>query len=198
MQGIQVGSHGATTPQSQAQQDSLFIVNSILLNKYNALNNLLSGTNKITSEMFDGGLGILDFKHTGDFLFTYDGTPILLVTRIHAEKGSDASRKWFHKNYWYENTRDRSNEHFTHLTFISSNNDDVYEDLIRNFHIVVNNFKNRIGFNTTRYGTNAIYTKNGDFEIDQIEKVIEKALVDLITVAEAKSILESQNDKFKE
>ena len=198
MQGIQIGSHGATTPQSQAQQDSMFVVNSVLLNKYNGLNSLVSGTSKITSEMFDGGLGVLDFKNTGDFLFTYDGTPILLVTRIHAEKGADASRKWFHKNYWYENTRDRKNPHFTHLTFISSNNDDVYEDLIRNFHMVVNNFKNSIGFNVTKYGTNSIYTKNGDFEVEHFERTIEKALVDLITVAEAKSILESQTDRFKD
>ena len=198
MQGIQIGSHGATTPQSQAQQDSMFVVNSVLLNKYNGLNSLVSGTSKITSEMFDGGLGVLDFKNTGDFLFTYDGTPILLVTRIHAEKGADASRKWFHKNYWYENTRDRKNPHFTHLTFISSNNDDVYEDLIRNFHMVVNNFKNSIGFNVTKYGTNSIYTKNGDFEVEHFERTIEKALVDLITVAEAKSILESQPDRFKD
>ena len=198
MQGIQIGSHGATTPQSQAQQDSMFVVNSVLLNKYNGLNSLVSGTSKITSEMFDGGLGVLDFKNTGDFLFTYDGTPILLVTRIHAEKGADASRKWFHKNYWYENTRDRKNPHFTHLTFISSNNDDVYEDLIRNFHMVVNNFKNSIGFNVTMYGTNSIYTKNGDFEVEHFERTIEKALVDLITVAEAKSILESQTDRFKD
>ena len=198
MQGIQIGSHGAVTPQSQAQQDSLYVVNNVLLNKYNGLNSLVSGTSKITSEMFDGGLGVLDFKNTGDFLFTYDGTPILLVTRIHAEKGSDASRKWFHKNYWYENTRDRKNPHFTHITFISSNNDDVYEDLIRNFHMVVNNFKNNIGFNISRYGTNSIYTKNGDFDVDQIERIIEKALVDLITVAEAKSIIESQNDRFKD
>ena len=198
MQGIQIGSHGAVTPQSQAQQDSLYVVNNVLLNKYNGLNSLVSGTSKITSEMFDGGLGVLDFKNTGDFLFTYDGTPILLVTRIHAEKGSDASRKWFHKNYWYENTRDRKNPHFTHITFISSNNDDVYEDLIRNFHMVVNNFKNNIGFNISRYGTNSIHTKNGDFDVDQIERIIEKALVDLITVAEAKSIIESQNDRFKD
>jgi hypothetical protein len=198
MQGIQIGSHGAVTPQSQAQQDSLYVVNNVLLNKYNGLNSLVSGTSKITSEMFDGGLGVLDFKNTGDFLFTYDGTPILLVTRIHAEKGSDASRKWFHKNYWYENTRDRKNPHFTHITFISSNNDDVYEDLIRNFHMVVNNFKNNIGFNISRYGTNSIYTKNGDFDVDQIERIIEKALVDLITVAEAKNIIESQNDRFKD
>ena len=198
MQGIQIGSHGATTPQSQAQQDSMFVVNSVLLNKYNGLNSLVSGTSKITSEMFDGGLGVLDFKNTGDFLFTYDGTPILLVTRIHAEKGADASRKWFHKNYWYENTRDRKNPHFTHLTFISSNNDDVYDDLIRNFHMVVNNFKNSIGFNVTKYGTNSIYTKNGDFEVEHFERTIEKALVDLITVAEAKSILESQTDRFKD
>ena len=198
MQGIQIGSHGAVTPQSQAQQDSMFVVNSVLLNKYNGLNSLVSGTSKITSEMFDGGLGVLDFKNTGDFLFTYDGTPILLVTRIHAEKGADASRKWFHKNYWYENTRDRKNSHFTHLTFISSNNDDVYEDLIRNFHMVVNNFKNSIGFNVTMYGTNSIYTKNGDFEVEHFERTIEKALVDLITVAEAKSILESQTDRFKD
>ena len=198
MQGIQIGSHGATTPQSQAQQDSLYVVNNVLLNKYNGLNSLVSGTSKITSEMFDGGLGVLDFKNTGDFLFTYDGTPILLVTRIHAEKGADASRKWFHKNYWYENTRDRKNPHFTHLTFISSNNDDVYDDLIRNFHMVVNNFKNSIGFNVTKYGTNSIYTKNGDFEVEHFERTIEKALVDLITVAEAKSILESQTDRFKD
>ena len=198
MQGIQIGSHGATTPQSQAQQDSMFVVNSVLLNKYNGLNSLVSGTSKITSEMFDGGLGVLDFKNTGDFLFTYDGTPILLVTRIHAEKGADASRKWFHKNYWYENTRDRKNPHFTHLTFISSNNDDVYEDLIRNFHMVVNNFKNSIGFNVTKYGTNSIYTKNGDFEVEHFERTIEKALVDLITVAEAEAILESQSDRFKD
>jgi hypothetical protein len=198
MQGIQIGSHGATTPQSQAQQDSLFVVNSVLVTKYNQLNSLLTGTNKITAEMFDGGLGILDFKHTGDYLFSYNGTPILLVTRIHAEKGSDASRKWFHKNYWYENTRDRKNQHFSHLTFISSNNDEVYEDLIRNFHIVVNNFKNNVGFNTTRYGTNSIYTKNGDFEIEQMEKVIEKALVDLITVAEAKRVIETNADRFKD
>ena len=198
MHGIQIGSHGAVTPQSQAQQDSMFVVNSVLLNKYNGLNSLVSGTSKITSEMFDGGLGVLDFKNTGDFLFTYDGTPILLVTRIHAEKGADASRKWFHKNYWYENTRDRKNPHFTHLTFISSNNDDVYEDLIRNFHMVVNNFKNSIGFNVTMYGTNSIYTKNGDFEVEHFERTIEKALVDLITVAEAKSILESQTDRFKD
>ncbi len=198
MHGIQIGSHGAVTPQSQAQQDSMFVVNSVLLNKYNGLNSLVSGTSKITSEMFDGGLGVLDFKNTGDFLFTYDGTPILLVTRIHAEKGADASRKWFHKNYWYENTRDRKNPHFTHLTFISSNNDDVYEDLIRNFHMVVNNFKNSIGFNVTKYGTNSIYTKNGDFEVEHFERTIEKALVDLITVAEAKSILESQTDRFKD
>ena len=198
MHGIQIGSHGAVTPQSQAQQDSMFVVNSVLLNKYNGLNSLVSGTSKITSEMFDGGLGVLDFKNTGDFLFTYDGTPILLVTRIHAEKGADASRKWFHKNYWYENTRDRKNPHFTHLTFISSNNDDVYDDLIRNFHMVVNNFKNSIGFNVTKYGTNSIYTKNGDFEVEHFERTIEKALVDLITVAEAKSILESQTDRFKD
>ena len=198
MHGIQIGSHGAVTPQSQAQQDSMFVVNSVLLNKYNGLYSLVSGTSKITSEMFDGGLGVLDFKNTGDFLFTYDGTPILLVTRIHAEKGADASRKWFHKNYWYENTRDRKNPHFTHLTFISSNNDDVYEDLIRNFHMVVNNFKNSIGFNVTKYGTNSIYTKNGDFEVEHFERTIEKALVDLITVAEAKSILESQTDRFKD
>ena len=198
MQGIQIGSHGAVTPQSQAQQDSMFVVNSVLLNKYNGLNSLVSGTSKITSEMFDGGLGVLDFKNTGDFLFTYDGTPILLVTRIHAEKGADASRKWFHKNYWYENTRDRKNPHFTHLTFISSNNDDVYEDLIRNFHMVVNNFKNSIGFNVTKYGTNSIYTKNGDFEVEHFERTIEKALVDLITVAEAEAILESQSDRFKD
>ena len=197
MQGIQIGSHGATTPQSQAQQDSMFVVNSVLLNKYNGLNSLVSGTSKITSEMFDGGLGVLDFKNTGDFLFTYDGTPILLVTRIHAEKGADASRKWFHKNYWYENTRDRKNPHFTHLTFISSNNDDVYDDLIRNFHMVVNNFKNSIGFNVTKYGTNSIYTKNGDFEVEHFERTIEKALVDLIKVAEAEAILESQ-DRFKD
>jgi len=198
MQGIQIGSHGATTPQSQAQQDSLYVVNSILLKKYNDLNALVTGATKITSEMFDGGLGVLDFKNTGDFLFSYDGTPILLVTRIHAEKGSDASRKWFHKNYWYENTRDRKNSHMTHLTFISSNNDDVYEDLIRNFHMVVNNFKNSIGFNVTKCGTNSIYTKNGDFEIDQLERIIESTLVDLITVAKAKSILETKKDRFKE
>ena len=130
-------------------------------------------------------------------MFSYDGTPILLVTRIHAEKGSDASRKWFHKNYWYENTRDRKNAQFTHLTFISSNNDDVYEDLIRNFHMVVNNFKNSTGFNVTKYGTNSIYTKNGDFDIEQLERVIYCFLVDHITVAKAKSILETQNDRFK-
>ena len=58
MQGIQIGSHGATTPQSQAQQDSLFVVNSILLKKYNDLNALVTGATKITSEMFDGGLGV--------------------------------------------------------------------------------------------------------------------------------------------
>jgi hypothetical protein len=86
----------------------------------------------------------------------------------------------------------------THLTFISSNNDDVYEDLIRNFHMVVNNFKNSIGFNVTKYGTNSIYTKNGDFEIDQLERIIESSLVDLITVAKAKSILETKKDRFKE
>ena len=196
MLGIQTGSHGTITPQSQAQQDSLFVVNSVLVAKYNRLNNLVTGTNKITAEMFDGGVGILDLKQTGDYLFSYDGTPILLVTRIHAEKGSDASRKWFHKNYWYENTRDRVNDHMTHLTFISSNNNDVYEDLIRNFHIVVNNFKNDIGFNKTRYGTNSIYTKNGDFQIDHIEKIIEKALVDLITVAEAQRVLDLNDDLF--
>ena len=196
MLGIQTGSHGTITPQSQAQQDSLYVVNSVLVGKYNRLNNLVTGSNKITAEMFDGGVGILDFKQTGDYLFSYDGTPILLVTRIHAEKGSDASRKWFHKNYWYENTRDRVNEHMTHLTFISSNNNDVYEDLIRNFHIVVNNFNNDIGFNKTRYGTNSIYTKNGDFQIDNIEQIIEKALVDLITVAEAQRVLDLNEDLF--
>ena len=162
-------------------------------NMYFLVHTLKNLTNADTS-----GCLITSFKNKGDFLFTYDGTPILLVTRIHAEKGADASRKWFHKNYWYENTRDRKNPHFTHLTFISSNNDDVYEDLIRNFHMVVNNFKNSIGFNVTKYGTNSIYTKNGDFEVEHFERTIEKALVDLITVAEAKSILESQTDRFKD
>jgi len=59
-------------------------------------------------------------KCTGEALFTYNGKPILLVTRTYAENGADATTaKLYRKQYWYEKVKSY-NSHFSHVTFVTS------------------------------------------------------------------------------
>ncbi len=180
--GIQPGSRGAAHPQSVQQMFNLGYVVDHYVQEASKHYPTIGFKTKISSDDYPGGLGLIDFgtgvRYTGEGVVTIDNDPFLMITRVHCESGADASKKWFHKNFWYETIRASKETKFTHLTFVSCNDPGLYEDLKRIFHVVVNRENSSHGFNQVRIGKNIIMISDSSFTMKEIENTVREVLMD--------------------
>jgi hypothetical protein len=115
-------------------------------------------------------------KCTGEALFTYNGKPILLVTRTYAENGADATTaKLYRKQYWYEKVKSY-NSHFSHVTFVTALKDNDYD----NFKALGSDLVYPYDINEFNFGQNSVYISDdvhGErFYRDVIIKALNKAI----------------------
>jgi len=121
---------------------------------------------------------------TGEALFTYNGKPILLVTRTYAENGADVSiAKLYRRQYWYDKVKSY-NPHFSHITFVTAMRDKDYD----NFKELGSDLVYPHDINDFNFGQNSFYL-NGKIKSQKyITDIILKALNKCISVHE-KSIM---------
>jgi hypothetical protein len=180
--GIQTGSSGVAHPQSLQQMYNLGHIVDHYVREASKHYSGVSFKTKISSTDYPAGVGLIDFgngsRYTGEGVVSIDNDPILMVTRVHCESGADASKKWFHKNFWYETIRATKDTAFTHLTFVSCNDPSLYDDLKRIFHVVVNRENSNHGFNTFKIGKNVIMISDCSFTFNEIGNTVRETLMD--------------------
>lgn len=123
-------------------------------------------------------------KCTGEALFTYNGKPILLVTRTYAENGADATTaKLYRKQYWYEKVKSY-NSHFSHVTFVTALKDNDYD----NFKALGSDLVYPYDINEFNFGNNSFYLNGKIKNQKYITDIIMKALSKCISVHEKTTI----------
>lgn len=121
---------------------------------------------------------------TGEALFTYDGKPILLVTRAYAENGADVSiAKLYRRQYWYDKVKSL-NPYLSHITFVTAMRDKDYE----NFKELGSDLVYPQDINEFNFGQNSFYLNGKIKNPKYFSEIIMKALNKCISVYE-KSLL---------
>ncbi len=117
---------------------------------------------------------------TGEALFTYNGKPILLITRTYAESGADVSiAKLYRRQYWYDKVKSY-NPYFSHITFVTAMRDKDYD----NFKELGSDLVYPHDINDFNFGQNSFFLNGKIKNQKYITDIIMKALNKCISVHE--------------
>ena len=115
-------------------------------------------------------------KCSGQALFLYKGTPLLLVTRAFGESGVDSTiAKFYRKQYWFEKVQS-ANPYFSHIAFVTAMRDNDFD----NFKSISEDVAFPNSINTLNFGATSVFldqsVRNTEFMANIILNMLDKAL----------------------
>ena len=115
-------------------------------------------------------------KCSGQALFLYKGTPLLLVTRAFGESGVDSTiAKFYRKQYWFEKVQ-RANPYFSHVAFVTAMRDNDFE----NFKSISEDVVFPHSINELNFGSTSVFldqeVRGTEYMTTQIIQMLDKAL----------------------
>ena len=187
--GIQNGSHGTESELSNLSQENLRNAVYMCYELANSVYSELGIQYVLSAKLLPSQQGMdLNFYPpfkadgsyhmdcTGEALFTYNGKPILLVTRAFAENGADSTvAKLYRRQYWYDKVKSY-NPYFSHITFISAKRQKDFD----NFKEIGSDLVYPHDINEFIFGQNSVYlddnVRGEKFYKDTITKALNKCI----------------------